>query len=218
MQIVLIEDHVFIRDLFASFCRGLLTGVDLATARTGEEGLALCAALRPDLVFLDIDLPDGDGLDRVDALRAAAPGVRLVVITSHSDEFAMSRVVRARVDGFVDKNEAPLAVLAEAVTEVMAGRPYFSGTAQRIRARMRSDPAAFDKVLSPHEQSLMALFGRGLTNEEIAERLALSSATVKAHRRNVMGKVGVHSTPELIHYALRKGFVRVRRPSLASAG
>jgi DNA-binding NarL/FixJ family response regulator len=212
VKIVIIEDHKLVRDMLAVACRGVVPQAEVHVASDGAEGLAMCARVQPDLVFLDLVLPDADGLDLLPKLFQASVLSKVIALSSFADEFTVHRALRANVHGFVDKNEQPLDVLKEAIETVMAGRTYFSSAVQQLKASLRSDPASFDKLLSDHEQRLLSLFGEGLSNEAVAERVGLSASTVKAHRRNILGKLGIHSTPELIHYALEKGFTRVRRP------
>jgi DNA-binding NarL/FixJ family response regulator len=214
VKIVVIEDFQLIRDMLAESCRNLVAGAQVHGAATFAEGLAACRVHQPDVVFLDLVLPDGDGLDLVPQITAISAQTRIIALTSHADEFTLHRAMQARVHGFVDKNEAPLDVLAQAIRTVMAGERFYSRSALELRAAMRADPSAFDKTLSGHEQHLLTLFGEGLTNEEIAARVGLAPKTVKWHRRNVMAKINVHSTPQLIHYALEKGFTRLRRAPL----
>lgn len=212
LKIVVIEDHQLVRDMFIASCRTIVSGATVSGASTGAEGVRLCTQIQPDLVFLDLVLPDGDGIDLMATILSSVPHARVIALTSHSDEFTLHRALKANVHGFIDKNEQPLGLLPEAIATVMAGRPYFSSVVQRVRASLRNDPAAFNKVLSDREQELLPLFGEGLSNEEVAERVKLTAGTVKLHRRNIMSKLGVHSTPQLMRYALEKGFTRIRRP------
>jgi DNA-binding NarL/FixJ family response regulator len=211
MNIVIIEDQKLVRDMLALACRTLMPAAVLTVADNGRDGLTACARAQPDLVFLDLVLPDADGLTLVPEIRAAVASARIIALSSFADEYTVFRVLRAAIEGFVDKNEQPLDVLKEAVEAVMAGRRYLSPTAQRLSAELRADPAGFDKVLSDLEQRLLVLFGEGLTNAEVAGLLGMTTNTIKVHRRNIHRKLGIHSAPELMNYALRKGFTRVRR-------
>jgi two-component system response regulator NreC len=206
VKILIIEDHQLVRDMLIGSCGSLVPGSEVIGAQTAAEGERICSQRKPDIVLLDLVLPDGDGLDWLDRIFTAAPRTKIIVLTSHADEFTLHRALRARVHGFVDKTEQPLHLLGEAIATVMSGRPYFSSAAQRIRSALRGDPAAFDKILSDREQELLGYFGEGLSNAEIAERVGLTQGTVKLHRRNIMGKLNVHSTPQLMRYALEKGF------------
>ena len=210
MNIVVIEDHTLIRDMLIVTCREAFGGSAVSGARDAASGLSLCREQRPDLVFLDLALPDRDGLELLPDLFAACPQCKVIALSGYTDEFTLHRALKSNVHGFIDKNEQPLQALVEAVETVMAGRRYLSPVAQRVRTMLRNDPAAFDKLLSEWEQQLLGLLGRGLTNEQIAQRLDLSAVTIRNHRCRIMAKLGIHSTPELISYAGEKGFIRVR--------
>jgi DNA-binding NarL/FixJ family response regulator len=211
MKIVIIEDHKLIRDMLAAACSQIVPTAGIDVAETGRAGVETTARVRPDLVFLDLGLPDADGLDLLSELLAVAPRARVIALSSFADEFTVHRALRSQVHGFVDKGEQPLEMLKAAIDAVMAGQKYFSPTVQRLKANLRSDPASFDKVLSDREQHLLGLFGQGLTNDAVATLVGLTPGTVKLHRRNIHRKLGFHSTPELMNYALEKGFTRVRR-------
>lgn len=211
MKILVVEDHHLVRDLLVVTCMSVIAGSEARGAGSGGEAVDLAERFLPDVIFLDLDLPDGDGLDFIPSLRSASAGSKIVALTSHSDEVALHRALKSQVDGFVDKNEQPLAVLKEAIQAVTAGQPYFSHAAQRLRAAMRSDPTEFSKLLSEHEQALLALFGEGLSNDEVGRRFGIAAGTVRNHRSQIMSKLGIHGTPELMRYAIEKGFTRVGR-------
>jgi two-component system response regulator NreC len=210
MKIAVIEDHTLIRDMLIVVCGQAVPGATIAGAGDARSGLALCQAQQPELVLLDLALPDRDGIDLLPDLFAACPACKVIALSGYADEFTLHRALHSRVHGFVDKNEQPLEVLSEAIATVMAGNRYLSSVAQRARATLRSDPGAFDKLLSEWEQDLLSLFGRGLSNEEVAKQAGLSGITIRNHRCRIMAKLGVHSTPQLISYAVEKGFTRRR--------
>jgi DNA-binding NarL/FixJ family response regulator len=211
MKLVLIEDQAMIRQLLVMACKQALPQDEVFTAANGAEAMELCRREQPVLVLLDLVLPDCEGLDLVPRIREAVPGVKILVVSSHTDEFTMHRVQRSGVNGFVDKNEQAFTILKDALVAVLAGRSYFCSTTQALRARMKADPLSFSKVLSDRETELLALFGRGFSNDDIGEKLGLRPNTVRNHRQNVMTKLGIGSTPQLIHYALDKGFIRAGR-------
>jgi two-component system response regulator NreC len=215
VRILVIEDHQLVREMLVVTCANVLPAAQARGAGSGGEGVAACGADQPELILLDLALPDGDGLDFIPALLAAAPRARIVALTSHIDEVSLHRAEKAHVHGFIDKNEQPLSVLKEAIETVMRGQRYYSSAAQRLRAAMRHDPAEFSKLLSDHEQHLLALFGEGLSNDEVGRRLGLAGGTVRNHRSQIMNKLGIHGTPELMRYAIEKGFTRVRRATAA---
>jgi len=198
------------RGVVARLCRKQFAPAEVGEAAGGADGLQLCRDLQPDVVLLDLDLPDANGLDLLDQIPHVAKKVRIIVLSSHVDDYSLYRCLKVQVDGFDDKNYEPVEVITDAIRTVMTGRKFFSAAVGRARAMLREDPMAFTKLLSDREQELLTLFGRGLTNEEVAERTGLSVNTAHNHRRNIMGKLNIHSAPELIRYAVAKGFTRLR--------
>jgi DNA-binding NarL/FixJ family response regulator len=209
VNVLVIEDQTMVRELLALACNQALPRAKVKTAGTRAAALALARESPPDLVLLDLVLPDGDGLDVLPEIFAAAPAVRIIALSSHIDEFTLHRALASKVHGILDKNEQPVRILREAITEVLAGRQYISSYVQRLRASVRADPAAFDKILSDREQEVLRLIGEGMNNDQVAARLKISTSTAKNHRLNIMAKLDMHSTPQLIRYAIEKGFTRV---------
>jgi len=211
VKILVIEDHQLIRDMLIMVCRQVVPKSSVIGGGSVQEGIALCSREKPDLIFLDLVLPDGDSLDFLSEITAGSPRAKVIVLTSHADEFTVHRAIHANVHGFVDKTDQPMEVFQEAIITVMNGQQYFSSVAQRLKAALQADPEAFSKLLTDREQELLRLFGDGLTNEEIAKQLGLISGTVKSHRRNIMAKLNLHTTPELIRYAVDKGFSHLKK-------
>ena len=208
LQLVIVEDQELFRRLLVDLCTKQFRHVVAGEAGTAAEALQVIPRVRPDVVLLDLQLPDGDGLDVAQELFGKMPELRVVVLTSLRDEVTVHRVRELGIQGFVDKNVQEPAVLREAIEAVAAGRVYYSEVLQQVQQGMRTDPVAYNKVLSEREQALLQLLGHGLTNEEAGARMGLAAGTVHSHRRNIMHKLGIGSQAELIRYALRKGFVR----------
>jgi len=200
------------RELLIKACQEVMPGSAVAGARTAEAGLELCRGMQPDVVILDLGLPDRDGLDVLDDLLATCQGSKVIGISGYTDEFTLHRAIHSKLHGFVDKNEQTSDHLAAAIRAVMAGERYLSPAADRARISQLDNPATFDKILSVREQDLLRLFGRGLSNEEIAAVVNLSELTVRNHRCRIMAKLGLRTSAELIRYALEKGFTRLEPP------
>jgi len=197
------------RGLLVKACREAIPGSVVSGARDGESGLKLCRAEQPEVILLDLALPDCDGFDLLDDLFAANSIVKVIGISGYTDEFTLHRAIHSKLHGFVDKNEQTIDHLAAAINSVMRGERYLSPAALRARLSQRNDPTAFDKILSVREQDLLRLFGRGLSNEKIAVAVNLSELTVRNHRCRTMAKLGLRTSAELIRYALEKGFTRL---------
>ena len=203
--------------MLVSACSRTWPEAEVEGATCGGEAMTIVAELQPDVILLDLCLPDGEGLDFAEQIREICRQAKIIALTAHTDEFTIHRAQNLRLHGFVDKNEQPLDVLREAVESVLEGRQFLSNTARRVREEIRYDPVSFSKVLSDREISLLSLLGQGLTNEEIAQRVGLAPTTVKLHRNKIMMRIGVHSTPQLMRYAISKGFVHMNSPGLMSA-
>lgn len=209
MRVLVIEDQTMVRELLVLACGQALPKARTTAAGTRAAALASCREAPPDLVILDLVLPDGDGLDLLPELFALAPSAKVIALSSHIDEFTLHRALGSRVHGILDKNEQPVRILREAIAAVLDGRQYVSSLVQRLKASVRANPAAFDKILSDREQGVLRLIGEGLKNDEVAARLKISVSTAKNHRLNIMAKLDMHSTPQLIRYAIEKGFTRI---------
>ncbi len=213
VKIVVIEDQTMIRDLLVWACRSAFSPKSIGQASDAAGALKECAQINPDLIILDLELPDRDGLELLPELRRLAPSAKVIALSAHTDEVTVHRVLQSQIEGFVDKNGQPMDILRDAVTTVMEGRRYLSPVVREVWKRLRDAPAAFNKLLSDREQEVLALVGRGYTNTEIADQLGLRVITVQNHRCNIMAKLGIHSTSHLIRYATEKGFTRLRSAS-----
>jgi DNA-binding NarL/FixJ family response regulator len=214
VEIVVIEDHVMVRGFVTRSSRETFPGASVHEASDGAHGLALCRQLKPDLVLLDLDLPDADGLDLAIQIREAASSTRILVLSSHADPYVVYRLQSAGITSFVDKNEQSPEMLGTAMRAVVEGRRYVSPLVERVHLALRTDAKAFSKVLSAREIELLRVFGRGLTNDEAATELKLTAFTVRNHRHNIMAKLGIQSTPALIRYAIENGFTRIRQKTV----
>ncbi len=204
------------RDLLVKACREAIEGSEVSGSRDARSGLALCASVQPTVVILDLALPDGDGLDLLEPLLASSPQSKIIGISGYADEFTLHRAMHSKLHGFVDKNEQTVDALADAIRTVLKGQRYLSPAVYDAHLTLRNDPASFDKILSEREQSLLGLFGRGLTNEQVAAKVGLSELTVRNHRCRLMAKLDLRTSPELIRYALEKGFTRPQ-PAISRA-
>ncbi len=178
----------------------------LGTATSARAGIALCRAHQPNLVLLDLTLPDADGFDLALALANLPRPPRVLLLTPRSDALTLFRAGCASISGMVWKRGSVRETLRFAVREVLAGRRYFPDDIREAMRATRTDPAAFFKILSCRELALLPLLSHGLTDEQIGERNGSCPATVKSHRQHIMTKLGLHRTVDLIQWATEKGF------------
>ena len=206
MRIVIVEDHLMFREVLRKVCGEDLRHTVVGEADDGRKAVEVVAEKLPDLVLLDLHLPHLDGFAVVEEIRKVSPEVRILVLSSHCDEYTVFRAERARVQGFVDKNTNSVATLKQAISAVAEGKVWFSEAFLRSKARRHRDPVSFDKLLTDRERSVLCLIGEPLVDAEIAQRLGLSEATVEKHRFNILKKLGLHTTAELVRYARDHGF------------
>lgn len=194
------------REVLRKVCTQELRHVVAGEAADGRSAVEMVLRIKPDLVLLDLHLPNLDGFGVVEAIRRVAPRIRILVLSSHCDEYSVFRAEKARVQGFVDKNTSAVAALKTAIAAVGEGGVYFSETFKRLKAKRHGNPKSFDKLLTERERAVLALVGEPLTDPEIARVLKISEETVEKHRFNLRHKLGLPTTPELIRYARDHGF------------
>ena len=206
-HVVVIEDQRLVAEFFTLHCRDLGLQV-VQQCATCAEGLAAIRAHLPELVLLDLSLPDGDGLELAKTVLQELPQVKILSISSHRDPWTMLQVQRMGLHGFVDKNEQRPEVLSDAIRTVLAGKIFYTSVVNESSALMRRDPKAFIRVLSDYETIILSMIGGSKTDSEIGKILSISASTVQSRRRDIMHKLGIHSTPKLIHYAITHGLTR----------
>jgi DNA-binding NarL/FixJ family response regulator len=205
MKIVIVEDERLFRDVLRRTCTSDLGHEVVGEAGTGAEALAVVPAVVPDLLVLDIHLPDMDGLEVLRALRRKRALIRTLIISSYFDEYTLCRVEQAAVQGFIDKSTNTVAELSVAIAAIEAGSTYFPKPFTEARRAHSRNPVAFDKVLTDREQTILRLVGEPLSDAEISAHLKLSPETVEKHRFNIMRKLGLRTRAESARYARRCG-------------
>jgi DNA-binding NarL/FixJ family response regulator len=206
-RVVVIEDQRVMAEFLSAHCTRFGLEVS-ALCLNGADGLKAISTYRPELVLLDISLPDGDGLEIAKRIKVLSPGSKILAISSHRDPWTMLQVQRVGLHGFVDKTDQKPDVISEAIDAVLAGRIYYTPVVHESSASIRRDPKAFIRVLSDYETQILSLIGRSMTDDEISVVLGISPSTVQSRRRDIMRKLDIHSTPKLIHYAITNGLTR----------
>lgn len=181
---------------------------------TARETMAVLARTKPDLVVTDLTLPDKDGLEMLKDIQALYPGLAVLVVSMHDEAFYATRVLRAGARGYVMKSEGPERIVA-AVRTVLAGQialsPAMAARALESFSGQTGKPgSAPEEQLTDREVEVLGLFGEGWSTEEIAARLHLSPKTVDVHRGHIKEKLGFHSTPQFLRFAIRWAAARER--------
>lgn len=204
--VLIIEDELMFREFLVGWFRREGYTV-VGEAASLQEAERISDGVEADLVLLDMDLPDGHGMKYVDRQIARQPTTRILVLTAHLGNYPVTKLKRSGVMGVLDKGATCGEELRRAVDAIECWRSYYTDRVERTFRQVICEGKAFFKTFSPREEELVKAFGLGESNAAIARRLDLSIATIQGHRRNVMAKAGVKSTPELIIWAIRNGFV-----------
>lgn len=205
IRIELAEDQRLIRELLASVLGHEADFEIVAEAGTGRDAIALAQSTHPDIVVLDISLPDLDGMEVARALRKAQPKLAILALSIHEEPYFVQEMLRAGADGYVVKSAA-VRELVQAIRTVSQGSMYLSPSITRQAVgRGQAFLSGAAARLSAREREVLILIANGKTSAEIAARLSISAGTVEAHRRNIMTKLGLHTIAELTKYAVREG-------------
>ena len=211
-RIILADDHAVMR-------RGLRLVLEqqedfevIGEAADGREAVRLAESLKPDVAVLDITMPNLNGIEAAFQISAKDLGVAIVVLSMHADEGYVLRALKAGARGYLLK-ESPESDFLRAIRSVMDGKAFFSPVVSRmlvedyVRQLQEKDIEDSYDLLSLREREILQLVAEGKTNKEVANMLHLSPYTVETHRSNILGKLNLHSVPELILYAVRKGLI-----------
>jgi two-component system, NarL family, response regulator NreC len=212
IRIVLADDHAVMR-------RGLRLVLEqqedfevIGEAGDGREAVRLADTLKPDVAVLDITMPNLNGIEAACQITAKHSGVAIVILSMHADESYVLRALKAGARGYLLK-ESPESDFLRAIRSVTEGKAFFSPIVSRllvedyVRQMQAKDIEDSYDLLSLREREILQLVAEGKTNKEIAGMLNLSLYTVETHRSNILEKLNLHSVPELILYAVRKGLI-----------
>ncbi|NWF83597.1 MAG: response regulator transcription factor [Bryobacteraceae bacterium] len=207
IRIMLADDHSVVRQ---GFRRILETQPDMeivGEASNGREAVQLAAELKPDLVVMDVAMPELNGIEATRRLSEASDRTRVLALSMHKDAVYVREILRAGARGYLLK-DAFDSDLVSAVRAVARGEGYLSpAVSEAVLADYRQHVTDPIDLLSSREREVLQMIAEGKTNKEIAGVLNLSVYTVDAHRSRIMEKLNLHSTGELVRFAVRKGLI-----------
>jgi NarL family two-component system response regulator LiaR len=206
IRVLIVDDHAVVREGLRTFLE-LQDGIEVAgEAVDGEDALHEAERLRPDVVLMDLVMPNLDGVDAMRRLRQRVPEARVIVLTSFLDDERLLPAVRAGAAGYLLKNVQPQE-LARAIRTAAAGQALLDpAVAARLVEALEEDGRdARAEQLTPREREVLALIGRGFANKRIALELGIAEKTVKTHVGNVLSKLGVADRTQAALYAARLG-------------
>ena len=202
IRVMLVDDHTMVRRGLATFLK-VFDDLELAgEAASGEAAIQLCAQVLPDVVLMDMVMPDMDGATATRAIRGQFPMVQVIALTSFKEEGLIQSALQAGAIGYLLK-DVSADELARAIRAAHAGRATLSPEAAQALVHAATQPPAPGHDLTERERAVLALMVEGLNNTEIAERLVVSPSTIKSHVSNILAKLGVASRTEAAALAVR---------------
>lgn len=215
MRVVIADDQRVVRDGLAMII-GMLDGIDVVgLAADGEQAQELARSARADVVVMDLHMPRVDGVAATRAIRAQLPGTQVLVLTTYADDDTLLDALRADARGYLTK-DASAEEIESALRSVHDGQTHLEPAIQQRLVQAALHPQALPASpvapaaelpdeLTPREAEVLALIAEGLSNAEIAERLVVSSATVKTHVNRIFAKTGARDRAQAVRYAYRHG-------------
>ncbi|MCK4486935.1 MAG: response regulator transcription factor [Desulfobacterales bacterium] len=214
--VLIVDDHPLFREGLKSLISRNPRFEVVGEAGNGREGLRMSKRLKPDLVVMDLSLPDKSGIDVTRNIRSLLPETRVMIVSMHSKIDYITEAFQAGATGYVVK-ESATDRLVQGLEAVSKGEYFLDASlSHKVVNKLMEFPEKEAKItdaryetLTPREQQVMRLLAEGFSTKEIAEKLFISRKTVENHRANIMNKLDLHSTMELVRYAVRLGLIDV---------
>lgn len=214
MRLLLVDDHAIVRAGLRMLLESQADMEIIGECETGREALRRALELKPDVILMDIALPDIPGYDVTRAVKKELPNVTILALTMHESDEYFFEMLNAGASGYVPKKAAPTE-LVNAIRIVYAGGVYLYPSLAKTLVQdyltlvAQGDENAPPDGLTEREREVLILIADGLSNQEVADKLSISVKTVERHRANILAKLGLHSRTELVKYAIRKGLILV---------
>ncbi|MCC6170105.1 MAG: response regulator transcription factor [Caldilineaceae bacterium] len=210
IRLLLVDDHQIVRAGLRMLFAAEPDMEIVAEVGSGLEALEAVAAVRPDVVIMDVAMPGMNGIEATRKIKELDPNVTVLALTMHEDEQYFFQMLDAGASGYIPKRAAPDDLVA-AVRVVAQGNVFLHATLARFLMHdvlQRGGPETHEEdALSAREREVLTLTAEGMTSREIAQRLVISPKTVDRHRENIMAKLNLHSRAELVRYAIERGLL-----------
>jgi DNA-binding NarL/FixJ family response regulator len=206
VRILLADDHTIVRQGLKLILSAHADLEVVGEAANGREAVELADKLRPDIVLMDVQMPELNGIDASRKMVAANPRIRILVLSMHKEAVYVREILKAGARGYILKDAIDTELL-NAIRSVSRGDGYISPAVAGALNDKTKDPSNPVDMLSTREREVLLLIASGKTNKEIATHLNLSVYTVDSHRGKIMEKLNLHSAGELVRFAMKNGLV-----------
>jgi two-component system, NarL family, response regulator NreC len=209
IKILLADDHKITRQGLRSLLEKEPDMEVVAEAEEGRTTVRLARELLPDVVVMDVSMPDLNGMEAARQIRASLPNVKVIALSMHSDNLFVSEMLKSGASGYLLKDCA-FEELARAIHVVVDGKTYLSPAISGVVVddylhHLTKTESPSSKILTDREREVLQLIAEGNTTKQVALKLHISVKTVETHRRQIMGKLNIHTIAELTKYAIRQG-------------
>lgn len=208
IKVAVADDHIIFRQGLLKLLQSAKDIMVVGESGDGSEVLSLILNENPDLAILDIAMPGLSGLEIVEEIQKRELKTKVIFLTMHNDPLTARKAVLSNASGYIPKDNA-FEDLLKAIRAVASGGKFFSPSISDKIFNLHAVKNNKDNILTEREFEVVRLIASGLTNKKIADKLSISIKTVDTHRTNIMQKLNVHTTADLVRYAIKKGILEI---------
>jgi DNA-binding NarL/FixJ family response regulator len=215
IKVILVDDHVIVRDGIKALISDEANINIITEASSASELAGKLEVYRPDVILMDINLPDSNGIEITRELKESRPEIKILILSMHMEEDFIVNAIEAGAKGYLPKTTSKKELIS-AINTISSGEDYFNETisniliksyVKRAQTPKKVEEKAID--LTRREKEIITLFALGMSNKEIADKLFISIRTVESHKNNIMNKLELKSTVDLVKFALKNNYIEL---------
>ncbi len=209
INLVVADDHHIFRQGLVKMLKEIPDFNIIGETGNGSKALEIISKTKPDIAILDISLPDLNGFEIAEAIQKNGMSTKVIFLTMHNDSITAKKAIQSFGDGYVIKDNA-FEDLLYAIKSVRAGGKFISPSVSDKLINLGASVESLQIVLTEREKQILSLIASGLTNRQIANKLFISMKTVETHRNRILQKLGVHTTADMVRYAIKSGLSELK--------
>ncbi len=212
IKVIIVDDHKLVTDCISLFLKSAPEIEVVGIAHSGKEALKLLGEVVPDVILVDISMPEMSGIETTEAIKKKYPAIKVLILSMHSDYDNISDAIDAGADGYVPKDVAS-EELIEAINAIHSGKNFFHTTisdeiVRNYSTKRKKNVSALPQ-LTKRELEVLQLFAEGFNNTEIADKLFLSVRTIESHKNHILQKTNMKNSVELIKFAIKHKIIEI---------